>query len=184
MHGYTVLRGMGALGDGVDPDTVSTLVSAGYDQGQINQLMAMGATDTQLQNLPYGPGATQDDMSAGAYNLEVQLAGAPPPVTIPMTPSVSGLVYGAAVGSTGPFGALVAGSTQGQVNQAATASSGPVAAVLTAGSSGQPSLASSIASATAGTNPNTLLGWVEANTMWIILLVGAAIVLPPLIRKL
>jgi hypothetical protein len=72
MHGHTRM-GMGALGDAVDPDTVSTLVSAGYDPETIAVLAQSGASDQQLQNLPYGPGTTYQDMNDGVTALIWQL---------------------------------------------------------------------------------------------------------------
>lgn len=76
LHGYTGL-GMGALGDVVDPDTVGALASAGYDPATISVLAQMGASDQQLQNLPYGPGTTYDDMDAGLLALMKQLPISP-----------------------------------------------------------------------------------------------------------
>jgi hypothetical protein len=93
MHGYTRV-GMGALGDAVDPDTVSTLVSAGYDPGTISSLAQLGASDQQLQNLPYGPGTTYQDMNDGVTTLMWQL---PVPGTGGMTvASTSEVIIGSA----------------------------------------------------------------------------------------
>jgi hypothetical protein len=93
MHGYTRV-GMGALGDAVDSDTVSTLVSAGYDPGTISSLAQLGASDQQLQNLPYGPGTTYQDMNDGVTALIWQLPVSGTGLTLSSTSEV---IIGSAV---------------------------------------------------------------------------------------
>jgi hypothetical protein len=195
LQGYVTLGQsndiVGPLGNAVDPDTVTALTNAGYDPMVIGGLIQQGATDQQLQSLPYGPGTTPDDMGAGAYALSASLGGAPPPVSTPMSPSIGGAAYAAGVTATGPFGALYEPAPPGTAAAAAAAATGPVGALVAPGPAGTPSAGSAIISATQGiapvaapAAPQSLLQWVEANAIWILLIAGAAIVLPPLIKKL
>jgi hypothetical protein len=213
MHLYGVrgLRGMRGLGNGVDPDTISTLTAAGYDPSVLNTLVAQGATDQQLQNLPYGPGTTADDMGSGVYQLSASLGGPSGSAGVPasqMQISASGLVYGAAVGATGPLGTLIEGSQPGTVSQAVGFATGPGGTYLTpgpnvpSGSGGVTPSAPSLASTTISSlpslsslfglgspappsgQPQTLLAWIEANAVWIVIIAAGAIILPPLIKKL
>ena len=86
----TGLSGIGGVVSGVgdstcssvDPDTVNALTGywitnntyvPGYDLQQIENLCALGATDDQLLNLPYGPGTTAADKQAGYNALYQQL---------------------------------------------------------------------------------------------------------------
>lgn len=199
----TGLTGYITLGSAVDPDTVSALTAAGYDPITIQALQAQGASDQELLALPFGPGTTSDDMGSGLYALQVKLHGAPPPVNYPMNYSAAGFLYDPLVASTGPFGTLEQASQPGVNAQALQFASGPLGTALTPGpvySSGSPSapslantassgIFSSLSSASSGltnafSSPQNFLQWIEANALWIALLAGAAIVLPPLIKKL
>lgn len=73
MHG---MGGMIALGSAPDPDTITALVSNGYDPGWVNTAVAMGATDEQLLALPYPVGP--DEMAAAEAQLMGQLGGVSP----------------------------------------------------------------------------------------------------------
>lgn len=66
---------LAGLGTAPDQTTIAELVvTGGYDMGDINTLIAMGATNEQLQALPYP--AAADERSAAFSNLMNQLGGA------------------------------------------------------------------------------------------------------------
>jgi hypothetical protein len=70
------LGGLWGLGTPPDPDTINELVAAGYDSGDINTAVAMGATNEQLLALPYpADPATEAEALATLIN---QLGGALP----------------------------------------------------------------------------------------------------------
>jgi hypothetical protein len=56
-----------AMGTAPDPDTLNELTSAGYDPGMLQTLVAMGATNEQLQSLPYP--ADPNEMAAAEQAL-------------------------------------------------------------------------------------------------------------------
>lgn len=66
---------LGAMGTPPDQTTIAELVvNGGYDMGTINMLITMGATNEQLQALPYP--ASANERAAGITNLMNQLGGA------------------------------------------------------------------------------------------------------------
>jgi hypothetical protein len=72
LNGWPML---GAMGTPPDQTTIAELVvNGGYDMDTINTLIAQGATNEQLQALPYP--ATADERAAGITNLMNQLGGA------------------------------------------------------------------------------------------------------------
>jgi len=189
------LRGLGTLGDDTS-EAAQTLVAAGYNPLDVSQLVAQGATADQLYALPYGPGTTPADMSTGIQALNGQLTGSFRTGT-PMQYDASGFLYPAAMASMGPISTLTSNAQPGTVTNALEYSAGPLGAAFTPGPplpSGQPSAPSAVSSALTSlgvtapqpTTPpaSTFLQWFEANWIWIALLAGAAIVVPPLIKKL
>lgn len=80
------LGGVPLLGSVPTQDTINALqagwmsdtqIFPGYNIQQIENLIALGATDEQLQNLPYGPGTTPADMQAGYAQLYQSLTQNP-----------------------------------------------------------------------------------------------------------
>lgn len=67
---------LGGLGTAPDPETVNELKAAGYDSGSIDTAVALGATNEQLQALPYP--ADPATILAATQQLLNQLAGALP----------------------------------------------------------------------------------------------------------
>jgi hypothetical protein len=199
MTGYVTLGrhiALGTMGDDTS-DAASTLVAAGYNPLDVQQLVAQGATAQQLYNLPYGPGTSAADMSEGIQSLNGQLTGSSFVAGTPMNYDPTGFLYPAAINSLGPAATLVSTAPAGTTTSALEYSAGPLGTALTAGPplpSGQPSapsLYNTAASIVAGTpaqpaSPcqNQLLCWLEANWIWIAIFAGAAIVVPPLIKKL
>jgi hypothetical protein len=65
--------GLGMLGTPPDPDTIAELVASGYDQASISMAIRMGATNEQLQALPYPTdGATEANAIAALINQLAQ----------------------------------------------------------------------------------------------------------------
>jgi hypothetical protein len=67
------LSGLWGLGTAADQDTINELVAAGYDPATISTLALLGATNEQLQALPYP--ADSGTRAAAASNLMNQLGG-------------------------------------------------------------------------------------------------------------
>lgn len=66
---------LGAMGTPPDQTTIAELVvNGGYDMGTINMLITMGASNEQLQALPYP--ASANERAAGITNLMNQVGGA------------------------------------------------------------------------------------------------------------
>jgi hypothetical protein len=66
---------LAGLGTAPDSDTVSELLAAGYDQGSINLAIQLGATNEQLQALPYPTDAGTEANAISALIDQLQLAG-------------------------------------------------------------------------------------------------------------
>jgi hypothetical protein len=90
MGSYYQPRTMGFLGTPPDPSSVQDLVNAGYNATTINALISMGATNEQLQALPFPASATE--MQAGVNALSAQLGGGvvPPPMAVAPAATPSG----------------------------------------------------------------------------------------------
>jgi hypothetical protein len=189
MRGYMILSGtLGA----VDPETISVLQAQGYDSGTLNTLIALGATDDQLQSLPYGPGTTADDMSSGVTGLMQALTGGPPYAGIPaaqMQTSAVGYLY-SPLATTGQVLATANPVTAAIPAQAAAQAAGQsLMQTLFPGIQVTPqgqvtALPGSAPGAAAAPAPTTFQGFLSEYGVWILLIAGAAIVLPPLIKKL
>jgi hypothetical protein len=83
-------RTMGFLGTPPDPSSVQDLVNAGYNPTSINALISMGASNEQLQALPFPASAAE--MQAGINALAAQLGGgivAPPVAAAPPSGGVT-----------------------------------------------------------------------------------------------
>jgi Transglutaminase-like superfamily len=117
MGKYTRARTMAFIGTIPQQQTVNELVAANYNPTTLNQLIAMGATDEQLQALPYP--ATTAEMQAGVNALAAQLGGAAPAATVtaPVAPA-------AASGST--TSSMIATVDQGIANIISAASGNPI----------------------------------------------------------
>lgn len=75
MHTLSGWPMLGAMGTPPDQTTIAELVvNGGYDMGTINTLITMGASNEQLQALPYP--ASANERAAGITNLMNQLGGA------------------------------------------------------------------------------------------------------------
>jgi hypothetical protein len=147
-----------------DPDTVTTLVNAGYDPITIQGLVAQGASDEQLQNLPYGPGTTADDMGSGVFALTAQLGGAP--VT-------QGQVVTGVSTSGGPVQPLMTGSqfqSQFAINPAGAA------AIANANATG------GAGTVMATVTPQTVQAWLMSNAWWLLGITAGIFILPPLLK--
>lgn len=71
------------LGTAPDQDTIDELVAAGYGNESVHTLVVQGATNEQLQSLPYP--ADIDTMAAALATLMNQLGGASPAPGQPVT---------------------------------------------------------------------------------------------------
>jgi hypothetical protein len=78
-------RTMAFLGTPPDPSSVQDLVNAGYNPTTINALISLGATNEQLQALPFP--ATPAEMQAGINALSAQLGGGVVPAPVAAPPS-------------------------------------------------------------------------------------------------
>ncbi len=99
---------LGGLGD--VNDTAQGMIQEGYDRGIISSLVAIGATETQLQTLwdNFAPNTT--DFSDAAQSLMMQLSGlGTAPITgSSMQTSTAGAAYGAVAPAPAPTSKNVA----------------------------------------------------------------------------
>ena len=181
------LRGLGTLGDDTS-EAINTLTAAGYDPLTLQALVAQGATADQLYNLPYGPGTTADDMGAGQSALQQTLMNASFRAGTP-----ANQMQTSAIGST--YSGLQAGlalTPPGLIyNSLANPGVNPITTAAQNAGAEDPissSLASlGISTSQPGAPPapaSTLSQWFLQNWPILALLAGAAIVVPPLIKKL
>jgi hypothetical protein len=89
LHTLGSLWGMGWLGTAPDPDTVAELVSAGYDQDEINMAIQMGATNEQLLALPYPADPATEAMAVADLVNQLGAGAAQPVSTAVPAPSPS-----------------------------------------------------------------------------------------------
>src|SRR5579859_7711735 len=85
-QGVRRLHTLGALwGLGTDPqyDTLAELQDAGWNPGRLQILQQLGATNEQLQALPYP--ASEDEMTAAYNALALQLSQLQSAASGPMT---------------------------------------------------------------------------------------------------
>jgi len=71
------------LGSAADPTTLSELTSAGYDPAMLQTFVALGATNEQLQSLPYP--AAPDEIAAASQQLMAALTSSSSVSTAPVT---------------------------------------------------------------------------------------------------
>jgi hypothetical protein len=173
-QGVRRLQALGWLGSVLD--TEASMVAEGYSQGDLDVLVAIGATDAQLQSLwnCCSPGTPE---YADAYAALVdQITGNRPapakpatsapayPVSAQPQPLPTGTQFQNALKASGavPVGILsTTPPSQLQVNQ-------PAAPALLLPPS----------------PPPTLQQWFTGNANWIILVFAALVLGPPLIKKL
>jgi Transglutaminase-like superfamily len=136
MGSYARLRTMGALGTVPQQATVNELVAANYNPTTINQLISMGATDEQLQALPYPASSTE--MQAGVNALVAQLGGggAAPAATVAAPATASGQTTSSTIATVDQGIADIIRASQGQPASPYSYTSGPYASFQTAYSPG------------------------------------------------
>jgi hypothetical protein len=127
-------RTMGALGTVPQQQTVNELVSANYNPATINQLISMGATDEQLQALPYPASSTE--MQNGVNALAAQLGGPVPAATVTAAPAASGQVTSSTIATVDQGIADIIRASEGQPASPYSYASGPYASFQTAYSPG------------------------------------------------
>ena len=190
---------MWGLGTAPDPDTISELIKAGYDQGMLSTAVAMGATNEQLLALPYPTDAATE--ADALMNLINQLGGALPPTGAPATAAIS---YPALAQPAGyvppPTGTQVQNSLKasGAIPVGILSPTPPAQVQADQLQAGQGLIASAAYGAAVTGNPLTpgavtvlppalpvtFEQWLTANASWVIILFAALVLGPPLIKKL
>lgn len=166
------LRGLGRMGD-----ALSTLQASGWDPGILSNLVALGATDQQLQALTRI--APTPGNQANAFNLILNgNSSSQASASASMQYDPYGFLYDPLAASLGPVGIMA--TTPGGT-QAFEASLGPVGAAIAA-ASGTPS--SSGGGAAASNQPFSVGVWLAQNWMSVAIVVGAIAIIPPIIKKL
>lgn len=92
--------GLGFLGTAPQQATVNDLTAAGYNVSTINQLLALGVTDEQLQALPYPEDAGTEAAAAAALLAQLQSVAKPATVASPAA-TTSSLITSITQGAAG-----------------------------------------------------------------------------------
>ena len=160
--------GLGAWGLGDVNDTAQGMISEGYDPGTISSLVALGASDAQLQSIWNNAGANTPDFSNAAEALMLQLA------------------TGGMTQTTGPTAPVIQ-----------PVPSGPITKDPWTGMSFTPSGQALVALPTPGggttyapapppppTTPINWSLWLQQNAPFIIGAIAVLAIVPPLVKKL
>jgi hypothetical protein len=166
-QGVRRLHNLGWLGSAFD--TEQGMISEGYSQGDLDTLIALGATDAQLQQIWNSYAPETPEYADAVASLLAQLTGGVPLQQATKSPSY-------------PVRALPAPPMTGtQFQQALNLPGGTTGIANVPGPGVPPPI---LPPAPPPPPPLTFEQWVTKNGSWIIGIFAAVIILPPLIKKL